>query len=545
MTSKHSLHRKFITVLVLIATTLAILAAALGYVRSYHYEMERGRDALRALAEAIDKTVAVAVYANDQILMRELISGLQKHSLVTEVSFFDAKLKPLLSTAKAGADSPTRDATAVDAVERVLVSPFDMREQIGRLRIVVNTAALQAEARRQATVLGLSMAVLTAILVVALNALAMRKLSQPLNQLAGEIARMEPGSPQRLHLPVEHDHDELGTVAQATNRLLQANEEALNGEREARREIAAMEAMYRQIFDFTSAGIFVLTVEGQLVSSNPTVARLLGASPQELSASLGAEFLDTAFLNADRARALIATATDSGETSSGDLAIRCTDGSLKWVHCLFSIHQEPQDSMANFIEGVMYDVTVRKREEYAVRQRAHQDPLTGLKNRAGTNASLDELVERARKFGGRLTVFYVDLDGFKAVNDQWGHSAGDAVLVECGRRLNHLVRQSSDFVGRLGGDELLVAVRDLAPEDKAVHELAAHIVAALSLPVDIGSGQQARVGASVGVAGFPRHAHTVAELLSEADRAMYAAKRAGKNRYAVAVRSPSAQDETR
>ncbi|MCA0239286.1 MAG: diguanylate cyclase [Proteobacteria bacterium] len=535
MRGSTSLHRRFIVVLVLSASALALVAAAVSYAFAHRYAVDRAHNSLRALTDAVEKTVAVAVYANDRVLLQELTDGIRKHPLVQRVDVRDAQGRTL----GAGDDHPDAAAPpAPDSFQRDLWSPFDSSERLGRLHISVDGRSLLQEARSQASALGLFMVALIAILAFVLHQLALRLLSRPLTQLASELAAMEPGSSNRISLPELHASDEIGVVARATNRLLQAHDDALHRERAAREEVSAMEARYRHIFDISSAGIFVLTPEGELVSSNPTVARLVGSTAQALAADVGTQFIDNVFLNAERARELIAQAVAGRETTSGDLGLRCVDGAFKWAHCLFSQHEDPNNHDHQLIQGVMYDITQRKRDEQAVRRRIHVDPLTELRNRAGILAGLDEAIDVVRDPDAQVTIFYVDLDGFKGVNDRWGHAVGDQVLIECAKRLLALVRRSSDFVGRLGGDEMLMAIRGMAPDSERVQELAAQIVAAISGPVEIGQGRLAQVGASIGVAGFPQHARTAPELLAAADQAMYRAKRSGKGRFVVAQGAP-------
>ncbi len=530
-----SLHRRFIGVLVLSASALALVAAATAYGFAHRYAVDRAQTSLRALADAVEKTVAVAVYANDKVLLQELTDGMRKHPLVQRVEVRDAQGHPLGAGSNRGDAAPAgRPAAAAGSFERDLWSPFDGAERVGRLHIQVDGDSLLHEARGQASTLGLFMVLLIAMLAFLLHRLALRMLSQPLAQLANELTLMEPGASNRITLSQAHASDEIGVVARAANRLLQANDDALQRERAAREEVSAMEVRYRHLFDISSAGIFVLTPEGRLVASNPTVARLVGSTTQALSADVGTQFIDDVFLNAARARELIAKAVADGETTSGDLGLRCVDGAFKWAHCLFSQHEDPNNPDHQLIQGVMYDITQRKREEQAVRRRIHVDALTELRNRAGILAGLDEAIDVVKSTDAHVTILYVDLDGFKDVNDRWGHAAGDQVLIECAKRLLALVRRSSDFVGRLGGDEMLMAIRGMAPDSDRVQELAAQIVLSLATPIDIGQGRTVQVGASIGLAGFPRHARTAPELLAVADQAMYRAKRAGKGRFVVA-----------
>jgi diguanylate cyclase (GGDEF)-like protein len=166
------------------------------------------------------------------------------------------------------------------------------------------------------------------------------------------------------------------------------------------------------------------------------------------------------------------------------------------------------------------------------RQMAHHDLLTGLPNRALNLKLFSELLAvpppRAGSPRSKLTVFCIDLDGFKGVNDGFGHATGDAVLVAVANRLRASVRDA-DFVCRLGGDEFVVLLPDIADNEAAV--VARRIIATVSEPFEFAPG--ARVGASIGLASAPRDGDTADELLSAADRAMYDAKRRGKGGFVV------------
>lgn len=173
----------------------------------------------------------------------------------------------------------------------------------------------------------------------------------------------------------------------------------------------------------------------------------------------------------------------------------------------------------------------RKRAELRLSHLAFFDSLTGLANRRTFHDQLDRALSRSRRTGGQTAVLYVDLDGFKAVNDTLGHAAGDRVLCEIGRRMVRVFREY-DTVARLGGDEFAVLVSEADPQLDLV-ALARRLIIAVAEPVDI-DAVPAFVTASLGVATFPREASDGRELIDSADRAMNRAKRAGKNRVVLA-----------
>jgi len=178
---------------------------------------------------------------------------------------------------------------------------------------------------------------------------------------------------------------------------------------------------------------------------------------------------------------------------------------------------------------------VRRRAELRLARLAYSDPLTDLPNRAAFAERLNRALAQARRLGTKLGVMYIDLDGFKAVNDVHGHDAGDALLQEVAERIRRCVRDY-DVVARLGGDEFAVLTVTLS--DGSLEVAAERIALARALPVELDAGA-VRVTASIGVAGFPESASAATDLLKLADEAMYRAKRAGKNR--VCYAAPSAE----
>ncbi|MFC3834122.1 putative bifunctional diguanylate cyclase/phosphodiesterase [Deinococcus rufus] len=157
---------------------------------------------------------------------------------------------------------------------------------------------------------------------------------------------------------------------------------------------------------------------------------------------------------------------------------------------------------------------------------AQHDALTSLPNRTVLEDRLTQAANAASRYGGLTAVMFIDLDGFKFVNDTFGHVAGDAVLLEVGRRLQDCVR-SADTVARLGGDEFVVLLTHVGHVTD-VRAVAQRIVSRLARPIAL-AGQDVSITASVGVALYPDDAHTPQQLLGNADVAMYAAKQRGKN----------------
>jgi diguanylate cyclase (GGDEF)-like protein len=177
---------------------------------------------------------------------------------------------------------------------------------------------------------------------------------------------------------------------------------------------------------------------------------------------------------------------------------------------------------------------VQMRERAAqnrIERLAHFDMLTGLPNRALLIDRLNQESARAKRGARPFAVLMFDLDGFKKVNDTWGHAAGDQVLRQVGTRARACVR-ASDTVGRLGGDEFLALLPETTLD--GAREVAEKLRTTLREPYDLGNGITANVGASVGIAVFPQHGTDAEDLQRAADGALYHSMREGKNRISVA-----------
>jgi len=180
--------------------------------------------------------------------------------------------------------------------------------------------------------------------------------------------------------------------------------------------------------------------------------------------------------------------------------------------------------------GLVSDISAEEQARQRIEFLALHDALTGLPNRAQFNEVLDATL--AGPAAGRHALLFIDLDGFKPINDSLGHEAGDAALKIVAGRLRHDLA-AGDFVARLGGDEFVAIARDVA-DTAAARAIAARLIEAVARPMQL-AGEERRMGASVGIAMIEaRDGRGASEILTAADNAMYAAKRAGKGRVAVA-----------
>jgi len=187
----------------------------------------------------------------------------------------------------------------------------------------------------------------------------------------------------------------------------------------------------------------------------------------------------------------------------------------------------------DLLARTLRDAIERQRVEDDLAYLAYHDPLTRLPNRALFADRLAHALAQAGRYGQRVALLFLDLDGFKQVNDTLGHEAGDELLREVGRRLARCTRES-DTVARLSGDEFMVILPDIGAREAAA-VVARKIIEAIGARIPVkGSGRDAMVTASIGISVYPDDGHDDAVLIRAADGAMYHSKREGKNNYAFA-----------
>jgi len=304
--------------------------------------------------------------------------------------------------------------------------------------------------------------------------------------------------------------------------------------------LACSEGLFRATFHQAATGIAHITPEGRILRANDKFCRMLGYSLEELRQRDLFALSDEGEREALRrflARRLVAhSPVFSPEMEK---AYRRKDGGLLWVYEALGLVKDAQGH-PDFLVVVTQDISARKELEMRLSHDVLHDALTGLSNRVMFHDRLARVLETARRHGRHAAVLYVDLDGFKSVNDQWGHAAGDLLLQQVARRLEDCVR-AEDTVARLGGDEFGIV---LATIERADHceVVAGKVLSAMEQPFVL-EGAVAHISASVGAALYPRHGTDADALLAQADAAMYAAKQAGKNRFSIdTALSPLADD---
>lgn len=296
----------------------------------------------------------------------------------------------------------------------------------------------------------------------------------------------------------------------------------------AEEALRASEQKFRLLAENALDVIWTLDFEGRITYVSPSVERLRGFKPDEIIGRPMKEALTPESYEA--AREALAHLRTHGELPADHYTFEqpCKDGSTVWTDMTVTPMRSEEGEVLGFL-GITRDITRQRETEERLTHMAHHDPLTDLPNRSLFFDRLNMGMARSLREDLPLALLYIDLDGFKSVNDAHGHQVGDYVLSQVALRLRRGVREM-DTVARIGGDEFTVIITGVR-ESAVAYQVADKIIEALSQPIELSDGQTVGIGASIGVAFYPTDAQTSDALLRKADQAMYTVKRDGKGKY--------------
>ncbi len=277
------------------------------------------------------------------------------------------------------------------------------------------------------------------------------------------------------------------------------------------------------VFENTNEAILITDNNGRIIDINPAAEKLMGYSLEELDTHTPKIFKsgiqDQAFYTRMWQSLL------SKGSWEGDIWNRKKDGTL--IPLRQSINAISNDNGERFYISIFHDISSRKEQEKVLKQQVYTDKLTGLANRDKLNFEIDQQLLRARQGEmANVAVLFLDLDGFKRINDSYGHDLGDIALVEAARRMSKAVGENN-VLGRQGGDEFIAAVGFNFRSE--LDQIIQALLDCFTLPFKI-SSLELYLSVSIGVSLAPVHTSSRAELIKYADTAMYSAKESGKNR---------------
>jgi len=282
-----------------------------------------------------------------------------------------------------------------------------------------------------------------------------------------------------------------------------------------------------KILEMAAEGIVTIDTRGKLLSFNRAAQKIFGYSEAEIIGRNVSILMPPP--HREKHDSYISQYLQTGEPhvigKTRELQGRRKDGRPFPMELTVT---EIKQGGTHLFTGMLRDISEQKLAIKRIEQLAHYDELTHLPNRSLFYDRLGQAITMAKRSKIRVTLMYIDLDGFKHVNDTMGHHAGDLLLEQVAARLRLCVRES-DTLARLGGDEFTILLND-THERVDVTMVAKKIIESIGQPFELAGGT-AKIGASIGIASYPDDASTSGTLLIVADKAMYVAKAAGKDTY--------------
>ena len=313
--------------------------------------------------------------------------------------------------------------------------------------------------------------------------------------------------------------------------------------RQDRDALRESEERFRSVFENASTGVALVGLDNRYLKANHALCEMIGYPEEELLSKRSFDLTHPDDQMKSRARTRRILEGDGPETERLEKRYLTKNGAVVWAISDTSLVRDSERNPSHFVSHLQ-DITERKRLEERLSYQAHHDPLTGLSNRNELQERFGRIARRpvARPHeppddfsGGApyVGVLFMDLDGFKGINDSFGHATGDRLLQAAAERLAVGVR-NGDTAARLGGDEFCVLLAGISGTTEAV-QIAKRLKASLEAPFSIGSNSSmVSLTASIGIAvGRPEDDRPLDELLREADAAMYRAKKRGGALYEV------------
>ncbi|CZF79338.1 sensor domain-containing diguanylate cyclase [Grimontia marina] len=507
------------------ALIFSIFASITWFYISYHQEVDRSRSQIKQVITTIEQTASIAMYLGNKELAEEVLRGLEANDIISAARLTS---QDGLSASFSGSSDLEQTDTAIIFP---ILSPFNENEFVGDLLVYPNQKFIENTAISLAKIQVIVLVFYSVITALLTLIIVNRILTEPMKKIANRFHLITPGDTTRIDVPVGHKENEIGALVSDINGLLDAVNNQIDNERDLRSETENLSKKFRFIFERASAGIGLIDSSNRLIVANPALLRLLGQTfivdtdrfsktdftgyfndPAEIK-----EFIDEFWLK------------PGNQFSAVDIQlkhkVRAAD---RWVHCLFSKVEDINNPDDSLLEVVLYDITERAEREQNIIYESEHDPITQLLNRRAGMAKLEVSLQEADKKQRKFAVLMIDLDGFKHVNDTYGHDAGDKVIIEVAKRIKQFFR-GSDVVARWGGDEFLIGFSYNPNYETAVSDIASDLQFQVALPVEIGHEQTATVGSSIGISVYQNNDEKISALIEQADEAMYYVKNNGKN----------------
>ena len=518
-----SLHFRLLKVILLISVLVTVGSTAVQLYADYNRDLELLEARIASVEHTHVPALRLSIWQLDSALIQTQLASILSMPDVQAVDLKTAYGERFHLPRDTGGATMKRYSFEIHDRKRPLV-------QLGTLELGTDLGLLHARLYERLKVMLVTEGVRTFFVAFGILLLVQYLITRHLSGMARYLRDMRLeriGDPLVLDRKANSAHDELDVVVESFNSLRSRLSDKIHKLERTRRDLADSEETHRLAVDAAQDGLWDWDVQRDTVEYSPAWRRILGEQDVASDYSTWAERIHEEDREAVQ-RSLKEHLEGRTVSWSAEHRLRKRDGSWIWVLGRGRVVKRTAAGEPQRMVGTMTDISQNKEREAIVWRQANYDTLTGLPNRKLFHELLDREINKANRGGYGVWVLFLDLDGFKEINDVLGHQSGDALLRLAAGRLTEAVR-SSDIVARLGGDEFVVILAGNL-DTSSVDRISAKLIQAIGHPYDL-NGESVFVTASIGIANFPNDADNAANLIQFADQSMYEAKKQGKNRY--------------
>ncbi|EWH08474.1 putative GGDEF domain-containing protein [Catenovulum agarivorans DS-2] len=511
---------KLTLLVALVAIVSGILISLLSYSHILKNSQLEADQTIQSLAATVYSTASAAAYLNDEPLANDVISGLLKNTVVECAEITSPKLKQLRAIHCDKAQLHTEN----------LYSPFNANEIIGELRIYKNISSVEDKALSQVTSAITSIFLIVFIIAICTLVITYLLVSHPIAMLADELENIDFTHEETDRLTTQSRSDELGLIRNIVNRMLAKLDERLQHERNLSAQKEKLASNFKMICDISTSALVVTDEKLNLLSVNPKFKELWYKNSGQHEVVYDDNWLEKISFEVDEIKQKILDYPKLNTSQTIEIEVRKptdSDMEAQWFDLTFNKAENMFGEINVFV--IISDITEARQKLLLTEFEADHDTLTHLKNRRSTRRIIEKILDTS-ELTPEFALLLVDLDGFKAVNDTYGHDAGDTVLIEVANRYRKLTRKS-DIVCRWGGDEFLIVLTNVNQTE--VEIIAEKLVQATAVPIQLDDDTTAQIGSSIGAALYPKSGKDFDKLFDHADHAMYQVKKQGKNAFAI------------
>ena len=457
------------------------------------------------LLDTVENTVSIACYTNDESLAREVAQGLLRNSEVRRVVIRGTE-NIIAELARSGVVAYKGEAVGLRQVQ----SPFKSNEVIGTVQVEIDQQVIDDRVTEEVRFAILLLVAVLLLVILATGGSMFMFIVRPIKQTSDRMHDLDVTSGASLQVPQGHARSEIGRLVEDVNQLTGRLVSVLDQERDLRQRQEIAQRKYHDLFDNSSAGIFVARSDGRIESFNPAFAELTWL-PVAKDEGSQRKLNEALWHNPQELLAMIVTSLLDGSTQEDDFQLDGRRGDTRWLH----VTVIPLGDGS--VQGTVADVTLIKRDELYARRLAVTDSLTSFANREGLNQSFAQLDDKTTAF----TLVRIDFDGIRQITEALGVPVGDRALLSVANRLRAAL-ELDDFIARISGTKFALVLKGDFKQEVITHRinvLAEHL--AQPYPsLDDDRSVPVVLGVRVGAARFPQDGVELQHLLRRAELAL-------------------------